>query len=548
MLGTRHARPLVRRLATSNRRLQTPKPPRPPVTKVTPTPEAVKEIVKEHNVQQVKKKFSLTGFLFKTVLAVTVAYGSTLFVATKNDKVMDFVIDKQLPYHEELIDLIENASIDDLKRNWHDLIGTFNKENIDQLATQLEKTSEHLIEETKKKFSGKEKHATPAEQLQKPVEIEPVGEVFEKLPMLKLDKGLIDDTVQATLSSFNELIALVDASAVGPKKDLLIKKINQSLDAVSSKLNALNSSFEKELASKMKSTRTDLLTEFTQKELDLTKDMLEQYNYEKGQLAKKYESRLAKEVEAAQQALSQAAINATSMVRVEQTKRFEKLIKEKLDSERDGRLLNLDAVNKRLEELELYAATLESQVSTVASKSAVLNSLTKLKSLLLNTTATTPATALGPYVESLEKSAAKTNDEVINLALAELKPILSSESSQLILTVPQLQTAWDQLAPELRSSALLPPNAGLLGHLASIFFSKLLLPVRGAKPDGKDIESVISRVQLSLSRGDLDVAVEEVVNLKGWTRRLADDWVREGRKRLEADFLVSLLDTETKIL
>lgn len=547
MLGTRHARPLVRRLATSNRRLQTPKPPRPPVTKVTPPPDAVKEIVKEHNIQQVKKKFSLTGFLFKTALAVTVAYGSTLYVATKNDKVMDFVIDKQLPYHEELIDLIENASIDDLKRNWQDLIGTFNKENIDQLATQLEKTSEHLIEETKKKFS-KEKHATPAEQLQKPVEIEPVTEVFEKLPMLKLDKGLIDETVQATLSSFNELIALVDASAVGPKKDLLIKKINESLDAVSSKLNALNSSFEKELASKMKSSRTDLLTEFTQKELDLTKDMLEQYNYEKGQLAKKYESRLAKEVEAAQQALSQAAINATSMVRVEQTKRFEKLIKDKIDSERNGRLLNLDAVNKRLEELELYAATLESQVSTVASKSAVLNALTKLKSLLLNTTATTPATALGPYVESLEKSAAKTNDEVIHLALAELKPILSSESSQLILTVPQLQTAWEQLSPELRSSALLPPNAGLLGHFASILFSKLLLPVRGGKPDGKDIESVISRVQLSLSRGELDVAVEEVVNLKGWTRRLADDWVREGRKRLEADFLISLLDTEAKIL
>lgn len=106
----------------------------------------------------------------------------------------------------------------------------------------------------------------------------------------------------------------------------------------------------------------------------------------------------------------------------------------------------------------------------------------------------------------------------------------------------------EQLAPELRSASLLPHNAGLLGYVASLLFSKLLMRVKGVKPEGKDIESVIGRVELSLTHGDLDVAVEEVANLKGWTRRLADDWVKEGRKRLEAEFLFGVVDAEAKIL
>ena len=44
-----------------------------------------------------------------------------LYAATKNDKVMDFVIDKQLPFHEELIDLIENGSTEDLQEAWEQL-------------------------------------------------------------------------------------------------------------------------------------------------------------------------------------------------------------------------------------------------------------------------------------------------------------------------------------------------------------------------------------------------------------------------------------------
>lgn len=565
------ATPARRTLALSPRRFaQTPNPtPGTPVTAQAVKSElhkttlpaktvqpAVREKVQEQNeAPQNKKRFLVVGLVLKALLYSSVLYGATLYVATKNDKVMDFVIDKQLPYYEELIEVIEKGSLDDVKRAFEKLrakVALPSKDQIGEFTHKIEEKSDKLYQQTKQKLAHKTAETPlPAEQLQKPVEVEPVHGKVEKLPMVTLKDGaagFADESVKATIASFNELIAVVDGANIGPAKDAMVKKISENITALSAKLSTLNTQFEKELQNKLKSSHTDLLSLYTQKELDLTQNMLDQYNYEKTQLEKKYRVKLEKEVEATRKALSQAAVNATSMVRVEQTKRFEKMIKERIDQERDGRLQNLDAVNARLEELEAFALSLSKQITATSSKSLIQHSLANLRSLMFSTAEDAPTKSFAPYVENLEAATSKTDDEVIALALGEMAPLLKHESSQSILTVPQLLTAWEQLTPKLRSASLLPPNAGLLGHIASVVFSKLLLPVKGAKPHGKDIESVIGRVEQSLVRGELDSAVEEVANLKGWTRKLADDWVREGRKRLEAEFLVDLITAETKIM
>lgn len=547
--------------AEFNRLTEPPKPAAKPVQPVKPVVPAKPAVVppakpvvpvKPVVVPPKKKGFSLFGLLWRSVLVLSVAYGGTLYAATKNEKVMDFVIDKQLPYYEELIDAIENGSVDDVQAFWKKLTSSVplpSKNKIEELTTKLEKQGEHLIEETKKKLAHQE--ALPAHQLQKAVEFEPVHGKIEKIPFVTLKDGMAgvaDDTVKATIKSFNDLLVLVDGSNLGPQKDTMVRQISENVLALSTKLAALNNSFEEELQAKLKTSETELLSKHTEKELELTRSMLDQYNYEKLQLEKKYKDRLAKEVEAAKANISQAAVNAITMMRVEQVKKFEASIKERLDTERNGRLKNLDALNSRLEELENFAISLESEVCGARSRTAVQSAAARLKALVFNVTEDAPAKRFAPYIDALEAATEKSNDEVIALALAELKPLLKGESSQSLLTVPQLLTAWEQLAPELRSASLLPPNAGLMGHMASILFSKLLMPVKGARADGRDIESVIARVELALVRNELDVAVEDVANLKGWTRKLADDWVREGRRRLEAELLVSLIDAEVKVL
>ncbi|CUM49310.1 unnamed protein product [Debaryomyces fabryi] len=565
----------VRSISNSSIRFTVPNNQTPPPVKVPTTPVVVVEGGNKGGNkggnQGQKKKFSLTGLLFKTAFWASVVYGGTLFVATKNDKVMDFIIDKQPPYYEELLNVIEHGSIEDLKKQLkgaQQKISDFDfkfpsKAKIDEFTHELESRGENLIEETKKKLgthsgvrprqpvSDETSAPTPAEQLQKPVET--VHRSVEHLPLIQLDKGIassVDSSIKSTIKSFNDLILSIDAgSHTGSKNESLIREITENVSKLSSKLNSLTLSFDEELQSKLKISQSELLSSYTKKELELTENLLHQFHHEKAQMEKKLGSRLNQEIEATKQTISQAAVNAVSMMRVEQTKNFEKLIKDKIDQERDGRLANLEKLNSRVTDLENFSTALESQLVTNHQKSLIQQSLTKLKTLLLGTSSELEKPRLiSPYVENLAKISSESNDELIALALQDLQPLLSRESTHSILSTPQLLTRWEQLVPELRSASLLPPNAGLLGHLSSMLFSKLLFPVKGAKPDGKDIESVIGRVESSLARGELDVAVEEVANLKGWSRKLADDWVKEGRKRLEIEFLMKIIDAESKIL
>lgn len=513
-----------------------------------------------------KKRFSLFGFLFKTSLVASVVYGGVLFAATKNEDLMDFIIDKQPPYYEELLNVIENGSFEGFEERFDELKEKFQKlwyqlpttAEIDEFAQKLEHRSEGLIEETKKKFGSKKANlppvdsadATPAQQLQKPVET--VQRTIEHLPLVKLNRNAesyVDTTVKSTIDSFNDLILSIDASAQKtPRNEALIKAINENVSHLADKLNKLTEKFDDELQSKLKVSQTELLSSYTKKELELTENLLYQYNNEKLRMEKRLNQTLKTEVEAAKEALFQAALNAVSMTRIEQVKEFESLIKDKIDQERDGRLANLDNLNSRVVDLEAFAENLDKQITANHKKSLLQRAVAKLKSLVLHSESDDKPKLIAPYSKALYLAATDCNDELIELSAKELAPLLSNESSQSVLTTPQLLARWKDLEPELRSAALLPPNAGLLGHLASIFFSKLLVPVKGSRPDGRDIESVIARVEDQLTRGQLDLAVEEVANLKGWTRKLANDWVLESRKRLEIDFLLSLIETESLIL
>lgn len=507
-----------------------------------------------------KKKFSFTKLLFNTALLGGLAYGGTMFAATKNDKVMDFVIDQQLPYYEEIIDIFENGSVDDLQAYFTSLkekvtkleLKLPSKEQFEQLTTRSEK----MYEDAKNKLTKQEstpinvsdigKDATPAQQLQKPVEA--IQKPIEHLPLISLNKEKVDDSVKQTIDSFNDLIKSIDVGSNTVGKEALIRNITENVGKLAQKLGSLTTNFKEELKSKVKDSQTDLLSSYTKKELELTESLLHQFNREKSQLESKFNERVTYEIEATKKTISQAAVNAVTMMRVEQTRQFEQLIQDKLNQEREGRLAGLEALNERVGELEKFSESLENQLVANHNKTLLLRSLANLKHALSSSDEEAIPKALKGYFEQIEKVSGDLNDELVNLVLKDLKPLITNESTHSILTNAQLLNKWDELTPELRSASLLPPNAGLLGHFASMVFSKLLLPVKGSRPNGKDIESVIGRIENSLAKGELDVAVEEAANLKGWPRKLADDWIKESRKRLEIQFLVSVLESESRIV
>lgn len=83
--------------------------------------------------------------------------------------------------------------------------------------------------------------------------------------------------------------------------------------------------------------------------MELTENLLHQFNRERAQLESKLNERLKQEIAATKETISQAAVNAVSMVRIEQTKNFEKLVADKINEERNGKLANLEKLNSRLE-------------------------------------------------------------------------------------------------------------------------------------------------------------------------------------------------------
>lgn len=493
-----------------------------------------------------KKKFLFTKFLFRTTVVGVVAYGGTLYAATKNEKVMDFVIDYQPPFYEEILRMIETGSADELREAWDLLYHRVanldlqsSRSKIDQLATDLESRGGQLIQETRKRL-GHEAARTPHEQLQKPVET--TQKLPELLPLLTYQG--INEGVHSTVAAFNDLIRSIDITAPGSAG--LVKAVQDNVQQLSKKVDALTASFDQELKKKLQLSQNEVLASYTKKELELTENLLHQYNSERTQLEKKLNLRLEEEISSAKEAILQAAVNAVTMVRVEQTKNFAKLVKGKVDEERTGRLANLDKLSARLDELEGFAESLESQILANHTRGTLAKAVGELRTLV--TSHDTTPRQLAPYLGQLIEAARPVNDDLLDATIKEMVPLLQNESSHSILSTSQLLARWDILAPELRLASLLPPNAGLLGHFTSYLFSKLLLPVKGAKPNGKDIESVIGRVEANLVRNDLDLAVEEAASLKGWPRKLADDWVVEARKRLEAEFLLSIVEGEVRLL
>ena len=93
------------------------------------------------------------------------------------------------------------------------------------------------------------------------------------------------------------------------------------------------------------------------------------------------------------------------------------------------------------------------------------------------------------------------------------------------------------LAPKIQSVSLVPAEheAGVLSHLASAGLSKVLFRPRAGWVEGDDVGAVLARAEYLLNEKDLDGAARQVNQLQGWAGKLAGDWLREARKRLEVE-------------
>ncbi|KAG0669381.1 Formation of crista junctions protein 1 [Maudiozyma exigua] len=263
--------------------------------------------------------------------------------------------------------------------------------------------------------------------------------------------------------------------------------------------------------------------------------------------------------------------NEISLLSITQVQEFNKIIEEKVEQERNGKLANLNALDERVSKL----SSTMNKFGDILTKNQVITRLSLMvndikgrmdsnnsHSIELNKdfskmaiiSKALPKAGCGcksgkckckKCTGSCATKSTIEGQKLLNITLEELEtltkdgPILSNE---------QLFNRWNLLESDFKTASLLPPNAGILGHITAKFFSFFLFSKKGISTNSDDLDTLFARVQTNLETAKLDDAIEDVVSLNGWPRVLCEQWIIDARRKLEIESLIDVLDSELKVM
>lgn len=384
-----------------------------------------------------------------------------------------------------------------------------------------------------------------------------------KLPHLKLDADADTHITSSFVDSFNKQVDLLN------EKSFLLPEATQqaflqSYTALSGQLNKLNTQLIDQLDSQLhtlsaelkRSVESEKVKEIESNKLQLMQQFEKDVSNLKVEFEKKFDNQLKASLQANEQAMLAKHKNQLAMLSIKQVQEFNKIISDKIENERNGRLKNLSELNDSVKTVSDSLASLEETLL----RSECVNQLTALVSSIrfkLNLD-NAPSLDISKDLQKLNTLVnilpGKPNKcdckdpQLIDVVVNELNSLASAKgTNRQVLSNEQLLNRWGLLQDKVREASLLPPNAGFLGHVSAKFFSLFLFSKSGISNDN-DIDSVISRVTENIKLNRLDKAVEDVVQLQGWSRLEADDWLQAARSKLELETLVDVIDHEIKTL
>ncbi|XP_075839964.1 MICOS complex subunit MIC60 isoform X7 [Microtus pennsylvanicus] len=172
-------------------------------------------------------------------------------------------------------------------------------------------------------------------------------------------------------------------------------------------------------------------------------------------------------------------------------------------------------------------------------------SVEALKYSMKTSSAETPTVPLGSAVEAIRVSC--SDNEFTQALTAAIPPesltrgVYSEETLRARFYAVQKQARRVAMIDETRNS--------LYQYFLSYLQSLLLFPPKQLKPpaelDPEDINTfkLLSYASYCIEHGDLELAAKFVNQLKGESRRVAQDWLKEARMTLETKQIVEILTT-----
>ncbi|KAF9897490.1 Formation of crista junctions protein 1 [Lobosporangium transversale] len=364
-------------------------------------------------------------------------------------------------------------------------------------------------------------------------------------PPKKLIKVATIESEEPIMTNLNttlhQLVAILNETGIPEQGHQVFEKANAELKHLSERVEALKVEGEAQAAT--------VLAEVTEK---YNKLMTEKESEHEGEL-----SQLKKELAAAFEEEKQKAIEHELKVQqdilkeeqkqellkyaTEMQRRWVREVKVRVENERGGRLARLDQINLRLRTLERQGID----------NAQFLQQSARTHQLWCGIKALEKAYEAGerrPFdreLARLKRLAEEEKDaEVLKAVLAAIPDSVAAHG---VDSVPELVDRFEYVANKVRQASLVPDDGGVLAHGMSVVLSKLMFKKHGLVP-GNDVEAVLARTEYYLQENDLEQAVRELNQLKGWGKRLAKDWIIAARRRVEVGQAIDVINTHANLV
>lgn len=355
-----------------------------------------------------------------------------------------------------------------------------------------------------------------------------------------------EPVVQDVVKIVNDIITVINADkAHDGRYNSALDKAKSELAKVVSDINMLKEDLQKTAQDQIKAAHAEF--EDAAKELvqRLDHQMQEQeahwkeeYENERERLQRTYRQKTQTELEAAQKVYEQKLKNELVEQSIQLQRSFTTTVRDRVEAERDGRLGKLNQLSSSVHELEKLTAEWNDVIDANLKTQHLVVAVEAVKSAL--DTQTTPK----PFVSELAAlKEIAADDPVVSAAIASINPAAYQRG---IPSPALLIDRFRRVASEVRKAALLPEDAGVASHLASLAMSKVLFKKSGLAV-GSDVEAVLSRTEVLLEEGDLDAAAREMNGLQGWAKVLSKDWLAEVRRVLEVRQALDVIATEARL-
>ena len=341
------------------------------------------------------------------------------------------------------------------------------------------------------------------------------------------DEPLVQDLVKI----LNDIITVVNADNSNGKFNSTMSKAKSELAGVGKRILELKAAERATAEQKIKATQgefdkaaKELVRRLEDEMRDQEARWKDEFESEREKISKSYEERLNSEVERAKQISEKRVNNQLLEQAITLKKQFATDVKDRVETERDGRLSKLSELANSVDELEKLTTDWNSVIDANLKTQHLQVAVEAVRAGLEQ------ADRPRPFIKELATlKEIAADDSVVNSAIASINPTAYQLG---VPTSAQLIDRFRRVASEVRKASLLSEDAGLASHAASVVLSKVLFKKQG-RAVGDDVESILTRTETLLEEGNLDEAAREMNTLTGWAKTLSGDWLGEVRRTLE---------------